>query len=274
MKKTHIVCYSGGISSAVVAIEVARRFKNEHVILLNHDISPRVEHKDIKRFKKEVADYLGLNITYANMKGWKTKDPLDVCIEAGAFKVGTGTALCTNRLKTKPFYDWLKKNYPVKKGEIREDVIIYYGFDRKETTRITRRVGIMAAMGYKTDYPLASWKLKDRTIRNLSEIGIKPPITYEIFRHANCIGCLKAGKQQWYVVYCIDYEYFKKAIHAEKIIGYSILRDTYLEDLECKFKAMKDMGIEPTETVGFQKFWAEVRKAFDESDVLPCECSF
>jgi hypothetical protein len=34
--------------------------------LLNHDINSRFENKDIKRFKKEVADYLGLQITYAN----------------------------------------------------------------------------------------------------------------------------------------------------------------------------------------------------------------
>lgn len=34
----YIVCYSGGHSSALVAIEAARKHGKENVILLNHDI--------------------------------------------------------------------------------------------------------------------------------------------------------------------------------------------------------------------------------------------
>ena len=34
----HIVCYSGGHSSAVVALNVVDRFDSSNVILLNHDI--------------------------------------------------------------------------------------------------------------------------------------------------------------------------------------------------------------------------------------------
>ena len=102
----YIVCFSGGHSSALVAIEAARKYGKENVILLNHDISPNVEDADIKRFKREVADYLGIEITYANMDGWEQKDQLDVCMEISAFKVDNGTALCTNRLKTEPFIKW------------------------------------------------------------------------------------------------------------------------------------------------------------------------
>ena len=61
----HIVCYSGGHSSAIVAIEVVRKFGAENVILLNHDISPKVEHEDIKRFKNEISAYIGVEITHA-----------------------------------------------------------------------------------------------------------------------------------------------------------------------------------------------------------------
>ena len=71
----YIVCYSGGHSSALVAIEAVRKHGKENVILLNHDISSEVEHKDIKRFKNEIAKFLGLEITYANMKGWEYKTP-------------------------------------------------------------------------------------------------------------------------------------------------------------------------------------------------------
>ena len=39
----HIVCFSGGHSSAIVAIEVARKFGKENVILLNHNIKGGVD---------------------------------------------------------------------------------------------------------------------------------------------------------------------------------------------------------------------------------------
>ena len=75
----YIVCYSGGHSSALVALEAVRKY-GDKVVLLNHDISPSVEHIDVKRFKEEVASYLGLKITYANMTGWEEKDQFDICI--------------------------------------------------------------------------------------------------------------------------------------------------------------------------------------------------
>lgn len=267
----YIVCYSGGHSSALVAIEAVRKYGKENIILVNHDICPRAENEDIKRFKKEVADYLGIEITPVNMDGWEDKDPLDVCMEIKAFKVDNGTALCTNRLKTEPFMKWLEQNYPSKPFEPREDICILYGFDMDEVERIQRRIGILLSQGYKTDFPLAFW---ERTIQNTEDIGIPRPSTYELYRHANCVPCLKAGKQQWYIVYCREPEKWEKAKLAEEVIGYSILKGVYLKDLECKFRTMKQLGIVPTEKVGFQRFWADVRKALpDDSDNKPCECA-
>jgi hypothetical protein len=174
----HIVCYSGGHSSAIVAVEVVRKFGKENVILLNHDIHPDAEGADIKRFKTEVADYLGITITYANHVNWDTKDQFQVVVDARAFKVGNGTALCTNRLKTAPFEKYLKENFSDK------NCVIYYGFDANEGVRIQRRIGHLGGMGYKTDYPLALWK--DRTIYKTDEISIERPNVYELFKHGNC----------------------------------------------------------------------------------------
>ena len=66
----HVVCFSGGHSSALVAVEVVRRFGAADVVLLNHDINPRAEDDDVKRFKREVAAHLGLPITYASHPRW------------------------------------------------------------------------------------------------------------------------------------------------------------------------------------------------------------
>ena len=69
-----VVCFSGGHSSALVAVEVVRRYGREGVVLLNHDINPRVEDADVKRFKREMSEALGLPITQANHPRWEEWD--------------------------------------------------------------------------------------------------------------------------------------------------------------------------------------------------------
>jgi hypothetical protein len=268
-KLKHIVCYSGGHSSALVAIEVFRKYGNQDLILLNHDIHHSVEHKDIKRFKKEIAEHLKTPITYANMPSVETKDQFDVVIDAQAFKVGNGTALCTHRLKTQPFEKYLKQNFEDK------NCIIYYGFDANEKHRIQRRSQILGAQGYKTDFPLAFWP---RTVQSTKEIGIEPPLTYAQFKHANCIGCLKAGKQHWYVVYCTRPDIWNKAKEAEDKIGYTIIKDNSLSELESLFESMKKLNVEPSEKINPMTFWAKVKKQITACDIKepnkPCECLF
>jgi hypothetical protein len=55
------------------------------------------------------------------------------------------------------------------------------------------------------------------------------------------------------------------------------LKDTFLEDLEPKFKQMRCQGIVPTEKVNPQKFWSDVEKALPmegQISMIPCDCSF
>jgi hypothetical protein len=253
----HVVCYSGGEASAIVAIEVARKFGPENIILINHDINPWVEHWDIKRFKREVADLIGVPITYANMVGWDQKDQFDVCVEAKAFKVGVHP-LCTNRLKTAPFHSWLNDNFPVDKVTGRNDnIVLYYGFDAVEKERIERRRGILRAKGYNADFPLATWQ---NVISSTREVGVEPPETYEVWKHANCSGCLRAGRQHWYVVYCRRPDVWEKAKWAESVIGYSILKGVYMTDLESMFEEMKQAGILADEKTKAATFWAQAKK--------------
>ena len=49
--------------------------------------------------------------------------------------LGCKPELCTSRLKTEPFMQWLNKEFPDK------NCIIYYGFDANEKVRIQRRSG-------------------------------------------------------------------------------------------------------------------------------------
>lgn len=265
----HIICYSGGHSSALVAIEVVRKFGKENVILCNHECI--LEDKDVTRFENEVANYLGLPITYVNFKDSNIKDQFDVILDKGSFvNTKTRQALCTSVMKTEPFMEWLKTFN-------KDDIIIYYGFDKKEKERINRRSSILSAQGYKSDYPLALWV--ERTIYDTKEIGIERPMLYNKFKHANCIGCLKAGKQHWYIVYLEYPEIFKKAIATENEIGHSIIKGSFLEELIPEFELMKNSNVTPTEHIQPMKFWKEVKKKTNgtieiDFNSKPCECIF
>lgn len=267
----YIVCYSGGHSSALVAIEAVRKYGKENVILLNHNISSEVEHEDIKRFKQEVADYLGLPISYANMKDYEELTPVRLAIKIGAFATQPGQALCTYNLKTKPFADWLKVNYPADIEHINQDIKILYGFDKNEMHRVTRRVGILSTQGYLCEFPML-WE--ERTIYNTEEICIERPCTYKIFKHANCIGCLKAGKHHWYVVYCLRNDIFQEAVAAENELGHSIIKGIYLEELIPKYEEMISKNICPNDKENHASFWARVNATLPEQQsFMPCDCA-
>jgi len=255
----YVICYSGGVSSGECALSVAKKYGAENVILLNHNITGKVESQSTKQFKTNVAEYLGLPITYANHSDWENATPISVCLDAQAWKVGNGQILCTNRLKTAPFEAWMLKNDPDKKN------VYVYGFDLSEPSRISRRSQIMGLKGYKTEYPML-WAESD--IVRIAEIGLDTPTRYEVFNHSNCDGCLKAGWQHWYIVYCTRPDIWQEAKDAEDVIGYAIHKDkdgpVYLEDKEEFFANMKSAGIEPTEKIKPQTFWAQVRKRLKE----------
>lgn len=262
----NIVCFSGGHSSAMAAIETVRNVGARNTILLNHDISSQVEHPDIKRFKKDISEYVGVDITYANSPDFENNPPLKIALNKKAFQTEAGKALCTYYLKTKPFYDWLEAN--ANKGDH-----IIYGFDSEERDRIQRRTDIIRAMGYVPEFPLA---YGTRSIEKVEDIGIARPATYKLYRHANCIGCLKAGLQHWYCVYCTRNDIFEEAKSAESIIGHSIIKGKYLAEMEPRFKEMRDeKHICPSERMDAPSFWARVDGILPgQESMLPCDCMF
>ena len=257
----YVICYSGGKSSSECALSIAKKYGSENVILLNHDINARIEQACTKQLKRDVADYLGLEITYANHDKWDTATPVSVCVDAKAWKVGSGQILCTNRLKTDPFKKWMLENDP-KCGNV-----YVYGFDASEPSRVNRRAQIMGQMGYKTAFPML-WASDE--IVTLESIGIDAGAVYETFNHSNCEGCLKAGWQHWYIVYCTRSDIWEEAKAGEDEIGYAIHKDkdgpVYLEEKEALFNSMIAAGVVPTEKIKPQTFWARARKAVKQNE--------
>lgn len=274
----HLVCFSGGESSALVAEAVVRRFGKDAVTLLNHDINPAYEDADIKRFKADVAAAVGVPITYANYKGLPAAElPDQFEISKTGFKQpGTGNTFCTYYLKTKPFEDYLLAHHPP------GTVIIYYGFDDDEQHRILRRRFVLGAKGYETCFPLAEWAPTEH-YEYIEQLGVKGPTTYGTYKHANCAGCLKGGMQHWYVTYCHRPDIYQKASGTETRLGYSILKDQrespaqplFLADLALVFARMKCAGVPNTEHYPEGKFkrYLKQYRLPEISLFAPCECA-
>lgn len=250
----YVVCYSGGHSSALAAVETVRNHGRNNVVLLNHDIDKCVEDEDVKRFKEEVASYLGLPITYANQTRFKVSAPLSICREKRMFCFKSGSHICTYFLKTEPFYEWLKRNYPVQPGEeLSKEITLVYGFDACETKRMERRTKHLLSLGYQTEYPL----LRPH-IQEIEEVWIEKPYTYGYCKHANCRGCIKAGRQHWYMVFCHWPDIYKEAVETEGVVGHSILRGCFLKDLVPQFLRMQELGIVPGDMEESNRFWSRV----------------
>ena len=64
-------------------------------------------------------------------------------------------------------------------------------------------------------------------------------------------------------------------MEAEDVIGHSIIKGSYLNELVPKFEEMKNRGIVPSDKMKSQSFWAMVRKELkeQEGENLPCECA-
>ncbi|TMP23759.1 hypothetical protein [Pseudoalteromonas ruthenica] len=252
----YVICYSGGVSSAECALTCAAKYGVENIILLNHDITARVERPDTKRFKQDVANFLGLPITYANAPNWEKRTPIQVIKDIGYFTNRSGTVLCTYELKTKPFYDWLAVTDPNKEN------VYVYGFDPNEPSRIANRAQKMGMDGYQTLFPML-WDESD--IVRLASTGIQAPSSYDRFKHSNCTGCLKAGFQHWYVVYNEDRDMFNEVAEVELDMNFSLRRQSgkraFLEDKRELFDKMIAAGVKPTEHINPQRFWADAKKA-------------
>lgn len=259
----HVVKYSGGVSSALVAAMVLKKYGKENTVWVNSVVN--AEPEDVSRFEEEFAKYHDMEITYlkADEEKYPGLTPYSVAKKEKAFAIRGGfgaNILCTSRLKIDPFMEWLKS--------VDREVRIYYGFDKGEEHRLQRVSTESAVRGIRGDAPLITWD-NPLTPRYLDEIGVKPPMQYQTFKHANCIGCLKAhSKRHWLCVYVHHRAIFDQFKELENELGYSIIRNHFLEELEPYFEEIQKLGLEINEHGSNQKFWAEIKRALRSKNSL------
>lgn len=222
--------FSGGASSSYLAYLVVKEYGRENTILLH--TPTYAEDPDADRFRKEVAEYLGMEITVE-----EDGRSLWELIEDNNCLPSYFIPFCTTELKIKQSRKYFKKL-----TEQGIDFVAHYGYGADEWRRVQKQTVRFEKEGIKSKYLIFERRIKDEEIKRIiqEEWKIQLPITYRHLKHNNCIPCFKGGKGHFKQVAKYYPEQFKRAMALEEKIGHTVFKDCTLQDLWDEVQASKN----------------------------------
>lgn len=242
-----IVMFSGGASSSYLAKLVVEEYGKENTILLH--TPTYAESPDADRFRKQVAEYLGMEITEESLG----KD-LWTLIEDNNCLPSFHIPFCTTELKIK-----MSRRYWKRLKEQGIEFTVHFGYGANEWRRVQKQSVRLEVEGWKSKYLIHERQIPEDLIRNTikNEWKICLPETYRFLSHNNCIPCWKGGKGHWVAVAKYYPEEFKRAMVLEEKIGHTVFKDCSLKDI--------------WEQVQQQKL--QLRMFEDDDYGIPCMCA-
>ena len=240
----HVIQFSGGAASALVAKLVAEEYGKENVVLLHHDT--KAEDPDTYRFLKQVSNRIGVPVVDVSdgRSLWEV-------IEDNKAIPSDRMPFCTRILKQEPgeyYFRWLER--------LGIEYTMYNGFGPDEWSRVQRAVIRAEAAGRKLKCPLFEQNIGGEEVKRIirEDWKICLPNAYKTMKHNNCIPCFKAGKASWRKVWEFYPEQFSKAVEMEKKFGHTVFKDASLEELSRLWEANQ-----------MPSLW--------EDDGIPCMCA-
>ena len=223
-KTPYKVCWlSAGVSS-FVAGWLARDTVDEFIYI---DILD--QHSDSDRFIADCETALGKSITKLEPE---YKSVGDVC-RTFRFVNSPRGAKCTEILKKRVRKKW--------EHEHRNYALTYvWGMDSGERHRAERIVETMVYCEH--EFPLIEKGLtKEDAHAICRRLGIRRPAMYDLgYGNNNCVGCVKGGMGYWNKIRQDFPDVFEDRANMEREIGHSILKGTYLDELEPSAGRMSD----------------------------------
>lgn len=190
----HVVSFSTGLSSAICAELVLKRFykKGSSKIIVTF-MDTRLEDADnyrfmvdcYKRWESQFPD-----VIFKTLADGRT--PYEVYEDQGVIPAVRFNT-CSRELKWYKFIQFI--------SSLEGESVVYIGFDYSEAHRITPVKKNYESIGVKVDFPLLWRPILGRTYYDivLNDWGIRPPRMYDLgYSHANCGGmCVKQGQADW-----------------------------------------------------------------------------
>ena len=223
-KKLKVCWISAGVSSFIAGY-LERDTIDKFIYIDVED-----QHPDSTRFIEDCERALGkkveiLQSLYKNVEN---------CIRtAGVPKMPYGFAPCTNWLKKRVRKEWEYKHQEY-------DITYVWGMDLNEKHRAENLMETMTEFHHQ--FPLIERGLTKAEAHGICEsLGIKRPLMYDMgYNNNNCIGCIKGGLGYWNKIRVDFPDVFNQRAKLERDIGYSILKDCFLDELDPSRGRMSD----------------------------------
>ncbi len=215
-----IAWWSAGVTSAVATKLAINEFGIDNVVPIYFKIDSA--HEDNVRFKAECEEWYGKEIeTYQSEKH---KDQFEVIVK-DKYVNGPGGARCTLVLKK-------RVRQKIERELDYDGQVFGFEYSKKEINRAIRFNEQYPSA--KPLFPLIEHKMtKPECLYYLEEAGIERPEMYKLgYKNNNCIGCVKGGAGYWNKIRIDFPDTFKKMSEAERIVGHSCLRGTFLDELD------------------------------------------
>lgn len=187
--KMHVIMFSTGISSAIVAERVLRKHR---AILLFTDTT--WEDEDNYRFKDDCLDYFrSQNYDFQLVELKDGRNPLQLFQDEGILG-NDRMPVCSRKLKGELTVSWIKEQRD------RCNIILYFGFDNTELHRAERVCERYENMAIECRFPLTERPyITDSQNYVILNWNVRPPRMYSMgFAHANCGGrCVRGKLRHW-----------------------------------------------------------------------------
>lgn len=240
----HIVSLSSGISSAIAALIVIKKYGKDNVILLFADT--QIEDDDNYRFLEDISKHLDKKI----IKISTGINPYEL-FTANNLVPFNAIAPCTFNLKIKIIQNYIKvlqKSYKI---------ILHIGMNKKDKGRYLAPIKNWSKIDVKVEYPLLKKENKHLDDnKTILDLGIKIPRMYELgYKHSNCGGlCVKQGAKDFRLTLKHFPERFDKLIEWENEISKTNNRTILTRTIDGKkvrysFKQLKEDSLNLNEKV-------------------------
>lgn len=261
-KHIHVAMFSGGASSAYVAYYIVQKYGKENCVLFFTDTL--WEDIDNYRFMEEVAEYIGMEITY-RIDG---RTPEEVFHDV-RFLGNSRMAKCSEELKVRQTLIYLEEL----RDEHNLEPILYFGIGPHEQHRAINLQNFYEHNPIEpiaTRFPMIETFTEDLDTKKIirDEWKIALPRMYGLgFSHANCAGrCVRGGLGHYALLYKVWPDQYAEQEAMEERFREKFDKDVSILKRNSKAFTLREYR-EMMERDGVEKYLSE------KDDTIPCVCS-